>query len=151
MGPGGSVDFQPDPRTGAVKLTNIGTTQQIKRAVAKLVPTIVYGANATAVIVPVERLRRWTQAKTGGAAHSPTTPVNRRKPTARPIVVRTVVAEDSVRVTVPPKLSWFEVKDSDVADAAPSAGATKVLLLSVCALVLKVNSSFTPAKSGTVR
>lgn len=39
-----------DSRTGAVKLTRIGTNQQIKDAVSKLVPTIVYGANASAVI-----------------------------------------------------------------------------------------------------
>ena len=34
--------------------------------------------------------------------------------------------------------------------AAPNAGATKVLLLSVCAFVLNVNSSATLAKSGIV-
>lgn len=43
-------DVTQDGRTGAVKLTRIGSNQQIKDVVSKLVPTIVYGANASSVI-----------------------------------------------------------------------------------------------------
>jgi hypothetical protein len=44
------AELSVDGRSGAVKLTRIGSNQQIKDAVSKLVPTITYGSNASAVI-----------------------------------------------------------------------------------------------------
>lgn len=44
------TDMTVDPRTGAVKTTRIGSNAQIKSAVSRLVPTITYGTNASAVI-----------------------------------------------------------------------------------------------------
>ena len=47
---GPAADLTVNGRTGAVKLSRIGSNQQIKDAVSKLVPTITYGSNASAVI-----------------------------------------------------------------------------------------------------
>lgn len=48
LGPG--ADVSSDPRTGAVRVTRVGSNAQIKAAVSRLVPTITYGSNASAVI-----------------------------------------------------------------------------------------------------
>lgn len=47
---GSSAEMSSDSRTGAVKVSRIGSNTQIKAAVSRLVPTVTYGSNASAVI-----------------------------------------------------------------------------------------------------